>query len=425
MRAKRETQREPLAGYNDDYRRAFSRLEYQQRLLRLRRLMADAKIDVLNVSSPQGMCYLHGYETTWYGAQSPTNWVPSASTFVHVDHDDLLHFDDPLVEGLIAATSVVTDVAFVSWTNSASSRMTEMIKHLQGKNWLKPAATVAMELYSHVPSPAISLMYQEALRIRGFNVVDGTKLIRSVQKVKSPQELEYIRQATKLCEIGHRAIAESFHDGITEMELWGNALHAMYREGSESAALPQGVMAGPNCALHSIPSTRRIHTGELFHVDLCGVVRRYHGNLLRAYFTGDPPRDLEQQMADSAGAYPVLADAARPGRTVGSVVAELMRYYKSTASAKDFLYLLGYELGIAFPPDWLGEWNFLYIPDADTGPEGPERIFEAGTVTNFESMFRRPTPTRYQQIGSCDTIIYDNLKTEVLGTLPRSIISIA
>lgn len=413
----------PLTGYNDDYRKPFSEAEYGRRLRRLRRFMADAKIDILNVSSPQGMCYLHGYAASYYMAQSPTDWIPAASTFVHVDRDELIHFDQDFEQGLLAATSIVKDPVFVQSANaSGETRMVEMLSHLKAKGWLSNVTTVGLELYSFTPPPAVSMAHQAVLQSRGFKVVDGTAAIRAVQKVKSAEELAYIRQAVQICEIGHRAIIDSFQDGITQLELWGNALHAMYKAGGEPAALNQGVVSGPLFAGHGISGTRRVRKGELFAVDLCGVVHRYHGNLLRTYFAGDPPKDLSQCLADSAGAYPVLASAARPAASVGRVVAELARYYQATSMNKDFCYLLGYELGISFPPDWVNEW---YFADTDTQPPRSERIFEERTVTNFESMYWYGSGSARYIIGNVDTVIYEGPKAQILGSLPRTVISVA
>ena len=413
----------PLTGYNDDYRRPFSEAEYRQRMQRLRRFMAAAQIDVLNVSSPQGMCYLHGYTASYYMAQSPTDWIPTASTFVHVDRDELIHFDQDFEQGLLAATSIVKDPVLVqSSSSSGEARMVEMLAHLRAKGWLSNVTTIGLELYSFTPPPAISMAYQAVLRSQGFKVVDGTAAIRGVQKVKSAEELAYIRQAVKICEIGHRAIVDSFQDGITQLDLWGNALHAMYKAGGGPAGLNQGIVSGPLFAGHGISGTRRVRKGELFIVDLCGVAHRYHGDLLRTYFAGDPPKDLAQRLADSAGAYPVLASAARPAATVGRVVAELGRYYQTTGMNKEFCYLLGYELGISFPPDWVNEW---YFTDADTLPPRSERPFEERTVTNFESMYWYGSGSTRYVVGNVDTVIYEGPEAQILGSLPRTLISVA
>jgi hypothetical protein len=41
----------------------------------------------------------------------------------------------------------------------------------------------------------------------------------------------------------------------------------------------------------------------------------------------------------------------------------------------------GYDLGLAFPPDWVGPWKF------DLGEAEPGKVFEAGMVTNLECLF--------------------------------------
>jgi len=45
----------------------------------------------------------------------------------------------------------------------------------------------------------------------------------------------------------------------------------------------------------------------------------------------------------------------------------------------------GYEMGIAFPPDWVG--NFIYDVSSE---ENIDRSFEPGTVVNYENQFFLP-----------------------------------
>ena len=117
----------------------------------------------------------------------------------------------------------------------------------------------------------------------------------------------------------------------------------------------------------------------------------------------------------------MLSGAARSGTTVGHVVAELLRYYRSTGMARDFDYLLGYELGISFPPDWVNEWNF-----SDSDVEGPRsaRLFDSRTVTNFESMYWYGEGPIRRVVGNVDTVIYEGRQAELLGSVPRTVISV-
>lgn len=50
----------------------FSREEYAKRLERIRAAMEVAKVDMLFVSSPEGLYYVSDFLTNWHLTQSPT-----------------------------------------------------------------------------------------------------------------------------------------------------------------------------------------------------------------------------------------------------------------------------------------------------------------------------------------------------------------
>src|SRR3954464_4644043 len=71
----------------------FTAEEFSRRLERLRRRMAEAKVDMLFLMAPESMYYLSGYQAEWYQAQSPPQWPASSAVAVHVDHDRYILFD--------------------------------------------------------------------------------------------------------------------------------------------------------------------------------------------------------------------------------------------------------------------------------------------------------------------------------------------
>ena len=52
-------------------RPAFEAAEYAVRLDRLRRAMSEAGVDVVLLSRPESMCWLHGYTARWYRHGGP------------------------------------------------------------------------------------------------------------------------------------------------------------------------------------------------------------------------------------------------------------------------------------------------------------------------------------------------------------------
>ena len=79
---------------------------------------------------------------------------------------------------------------------------------------------------------------------------------------------------------------KKLHPGVTELEMLGEAMNAMMAAGGEipsliplvkSLPVADGLSLGVG---HDLATQKTIKKGELFHVDLCGVVNRYHGKCL-------------------------------------------------------------------------------------------------------------------------------------------------
>ena len=73
-------------------RLAFERAEYADRLDRLRRAMSEAGVDVVLLSRPESMCWLHGYTARWYRHGGPPEWPALTTSVVRADRDEVIHF---------------------------------------------------------------------------------------------------------------------------------------------------------------------------------------------------------------------------------------------------------------------------------------------------------------------------------------------
>ncbi|MGY8997248.1 MAG: hypothetical protein ACKVH7_12455, partial [Alphaproteobacteria bacterium] len=62
--------------------------------------------------------------------------------------------------------------------------------------------------------------------------------------------------------------------------------------------------------------------------------------------------------------------------------AEMLRFYEDAGIWERRSWIGGYEMGIAFPPAWTG--NYVFDPASDIGRD---RVFEAGIALNFENQF--------------------------------------
>lgn len=394
-----------------EYPLPFSRQEYASRLERCREEMARRRIDLLYVTMPEGMCYLHGYEVSWYQAASTRHWVPVTATAVHVDHDRLI-----LLGGEDAIPSAADDRRPLART--LSSLNDSVATTLQDEGWLKSGTVVGLENWSYLPPRAVSEVLEAAFANAGATVVDGSDVMRRIRQVKSAAEISALEHAARIGDVGLRAVARNFTPGMTHGEVYAEAMYAMMHAGGEVPGIPQAVQPGWPKSTHLLPSRRQISEGEPFAVDVAGVYHRYHANIDRTFIWGEPSAELVRMNDAAREALDVLSRVATAGTSIATVARALRSHYVDRDIWQHHNYCGGYELGIAFPPDWVGEFEWSV---ADEDPEG---AFEANMVTNYENTFRNEDPAyRFAQIAfSRDTLVYTDAGARRLSAIPVELI---
>ncbi len=392
---------------------AFSREEYAGRIRKVRGLMAEAGIDVLYVTTPEHVCWLHGYFASWYKANAPMRYPQLYGTVIHVDHDEFIHFDNPTELPVLAKSSVSTDNRFFS-SREASANIPFIIGELKAKGWL--TGTLGMEHWSYVPNRAISTMLEGAFLDEGARVVDASRILRKARLVKSPAEIATIEKAASFADIGIETIRRELRPGMTELELFGLVTAAMMKAGSEFPALipifnAVPVRNGrPVSAGHAMAGRKTIEAGEFLTADLCGVYNRYHANVMRGFYVGEPSREMIEQHRKAAGIFDLFRTEVKAGMTVGEVNALIRRYLTEVGLADGAGWVLGYELGLSLPPDWVGEFYFHYQDEKYL-----DRVFEENMVTNLESLFNT---------WFIDTLVYGPNGSRIVSNTPIELFAV-
>lgn len=387
----------------------FAEEEYDARLAVLQQAMTEDGVDTLILSSPEAQNWLHGLQLRWYKTQSSSDWRPLTCTAVRASGEYIL-FEGIEHAEMIRRTSVARDVRLLP-RYARSGMLRFIIDQLDGEGWLR-AERVGLELFSAVPNPAVSAMVQGLLMDKGALVRDGTLTARRVRVVKSPAEIEAVREAARICDAGLRHLGEVLRPGMTELEAHGELIRGLSNAGGEPAGIHQVVFVGfaGMGVYHETSGRRVIGPEDYVDVDPCGVYKRYHANRSQLYCFREPPEAAVDLLHTLAGAFDILTAKARPGARVGDVNAELLSYYRDAGvfEINENIWIGGYELGIAFPPDWVGEWKFTVV-----GGEQDDRRFRSGMVLNFESMCG---------IGLLDSFVIEDDRTTLLSTLPHEFI---
>ncbi len=392
----------------------FSLAEFRARLDAVRARMAADNIDLLWLMAPESLYYVSGYTCEWYQAQSPKQWPATSGIAVHVEHDRFILFDTPSEQVMCRFVTCADDIRTFPIDNRRDG-IAFIMDELEAEGWL--GGTVGMELYSYRPNPAISARFRAAFEAHGSRVTDGSDILREVRWIKSPQEIACLEQAARITDIGLAAAKNAIRPGVTELDVYGEMIHAMAKAGGENPGITLPVLSGPKANTgHSLASRKVIMAGEQVNVDVCGVYWRYHANAARSFYVGDPPQDVLDYHAMSAGVFDVIADILKPGLTVGELVRTARQYYDEAGIWSDAGWVGGYELGLAFPPDWVG--NFVY----EMSHSDSEKAFEARTCVNFESQFFSPRMAGITYY--IDTLLFKEDVAELPIRAPRSLVVI-
>jgi Xaa-Pro aminopeptidase len=407
---------EDTSGNPRDWPLAFPAQEYADRRRKVRKEMARVGIDTLYVSSPANLTYLTGYDSRWYRRSTPTGLA------IHSDAEDILFFDDVSHRGLVsfhngqisraAFFARFRDVSEEGWIYKTTAR--DLVDTIKAEGWLNGVA--AVEHWALAPGGVSLRFIEQGFQEAGARTVDGSWLVDRVKLVKSPAEIAVMDQAAIIADAALEAVVRDFQPGMMEIEVQGIAHYAMSRLGGEEPAIRTSTTSGPNLrAHHPLPSRRKIQKGDIFVMDLCGSLYRYHANIARTFAVGEPDKRWTDLVETSRISFDRIIEEVRPGDPMEKVVEVGFGYLESVGIAHRGWFIGGYDVGLAVPPDWVGHTylNGRCFERAD---------FVPGTTVNFENVLDVedgwPGGFGTQNV---DTLLMEEDGIRILSKLDRSI----
>jgi Xaa-Pro aminopeptidase len=171
----------------------------------------------------------------------------------------------------------------------------------------------------------VFLKLQEVLPKARF--VDGMPALEEARLIKHPLEVEMLRGAAQLADLGMQAALEMIKEGITELEISAAAAAEMMRAGSEDITYYPLVISGANLWLkYRFPTAKRLWQGETVWID-CGacIYNGYNGDIARIVVVGRHPTQEQRRIYRTI--YDMLQTAirwARPGVEIEQLNGEVM-----------------------------------------------------------------------------------------------------
>jgi Xaa-Pro aminopeptidase len=249
---------------------------YQKRLEKCSGLMKEAGFNVLLLNKPANMFYLTGdgrlcayAMITQDGKVAlgvPKTDVEDVKALARFDH--IAGFEDEV--GMIH--SIANDFARFG--------IEEGVMGLE---------------YTFLTQSMMSMLTHPHGKPKGVTVKDGTHVMSELRIVKEAEEIERIKAAAKVADVGMAAAIKSAKPGLTESQVAAEAEYAMRQAGAEEF-WQSYVSSGPRTNIaHGTPSSRKLQAGDLVMIDIHPIVNSYSADICRTVCAGKPT--AEQQSA--------------------------------------------------------------------------------------------------------------------------------
>jgi Xaa-Pro aminopeptidase len=203
---------------------------------------------------------------------------------------------------------------------------------------------------------------------------EALNLFRQIRLVKTPDELDLLRQACAKNQAALESTAAMLAEGVTTGEALNHYLAAMAAEGGYGSHMTGG---GVERTWHTYPDQQyRLRKGDVYVLDPAGHYRYYWADLGRCAEIGGPSAKFEHFYGTLQACHEHVAPLLRPGTSTVEIKRVSEEFVHDVMPAGFFpaLHSIGIEQ-YDHPQPLLGE--FL----------SEDFVLEEGMVVNFESPY--------------------------------------
>ncbi len=179
------------------------------------------------------------------------------------------------------------------------------------------------------------------------NLVHTHNLVEDLRQVKSADEIEKIRFATKITVNALNFIRDFIQPGKSEIEIAGELERFIRYNGGMGSAFNIIVASGPNSAFaHHITSSRIIGKNETVLIDVGAEFQGYKSDLTRVFFSGKIPFLAQRVYAIVLKAQKEAIRRIKPGVSTAKIDQAARQIIAKNGLAKAFGHNLGHGLGL-------------------------------------------------------------------------------
>ena len=175
-------------------------------------------------------------------------------------------------------------------------------------------------------------------------LVRADELFEELRMVKTPAEIEAIRDIGVAAERIASEVCANFGAGVTERAI-ANFVAERYAEAGGDGLTMLVVGSGPRSAsVNAPPTDRELQDGDILRLDIIGTKARYHSDVARTMVVGAPTSEQQRVYALLLGVHRRCLAALRPG----ALTTDIYAIYQDAMDAADLppYHFVGHGLGV-------------------------------------------------------------------------------
>jgi len=383
--------------------------EYKQRIESVRRILAKRKLDALYLTSGTSMFYLTGY--SFISTERPAALV--------IPLDGKITFLGPLLEKehVPLETTIIQDVK--TYTDYPGEK--HPIEHFT--QFLTEMGLAKKRIGTDSKAGASSMWGYKgpslAKKLKETKFVDTSELIWSMRLIKSPTEIELIRESAKWANLAVRLLQEYTQEGLWDVDVAlaaTNEASTIMKKALGQDYLPKrsiypvsagfrGQIGEMSAIPHSMATKRMIKRGDVVIAEAGVDVGGYSSELERTMIVGKPTEKQKKYFDVMVKAQEAAFNAFKPGAKCSDIDKASISVFKKAGLMSLVRHHTGHGLGLeGHEPPWLDVGN-------------KERL-RTGIVVSCE-----PGIYEFGHAGfrHSDTVLVTEEGKELLTYYPRSI----
>ena len=378
---------------------AFPVAEYGRRVAATQNLMRDRGIDFLIISMTPNLGYLTGYDTT----------MPSGYTIGILGQTGNVRLHASELEAPCALlSSTIEQIDVFHWydADDTATQLGGILRDIgaEGKR-------IGIEMDNPETFATGALDTRTYLRLTQMlpnaEFIDATHLVLDIRCVKSPAEIEKMKQAAKWTLFGLLASIDACAEGRTDNQVVAEGYYAMIKEGSELMSIDPMCMTGPRTAyMPHIPYHRhKLLKGHTIYLEYTATCDRYNAPGMRSAVIGTPSDGIKRLSDAALAVLELLFNNIKPGRT-GDDVAKIAK--RGFAKAPEGMFWhggYGYSIGMGHQPTWTESARYI--------SEGSETVLRPGMTFHLPLCIW--VPADKYGIGFSESIVVTDTGCEILG----------